>query len=907
MAAAAASTRPLIPADDAGASLVVAAAAVVLAAVWSALAEAPWPAPVALFASLFARVALIALAAVLLWRAARRCHETSPWRRFYLSLTVGALSVLVGDLIYGAIVESSGQRPPYSAADLFWLAYFALLLHAVIGVPRVFTDRRDAVRYLLDAGILTTVTVALLVSLLHPPQVGGATTVVFVLSVIYPLGDLISILAAVLLITRLPTGGMRPAMWLLCLAMVASMAGDLTNSSGTGDAATAATQVWSDRCWNLWATALAACGYLAMRRSPSAIETDAAAAGHWRGVPYLALGAGYALLAAAGLGWVGAIGWMVTCGLVLTVLGIARMTLTESEQRRDLIREQSSASEQRFAALIAHSSDALLVLDGELRVVFASPAAERLLRATGRLDGQHLGEFLIPDDARSLADYARITSTGERTKTLMLRFTGEHGTLVTEATLTNLLALPQVRGIVLNVRDVSERTELEDQIRFQAFHDALTALPNRDLFFDRAERALARGAGGDHGVALAIIDLDNFKAINDSVGHLVADKALGQVASRLAGAVTGADSVARISGDQFGVVLEDAGDRADLMARLERLRTAIAAPLSIGGQSLRLTASIGAAIDFGRGSVDHLLRDADVALQRVKQDGGDSVDCYEQTRDAGESVRMSIEADLPRFLEDRRMRLMFAPGLALTDERPALIAASIDWVDPERAPAPIEAVMSASASAGFGGLLGAWAATEISRDYPALARYIPEVADMEVLLPMRSGMLREPALVERLVQLRERLGLPRGRLSITVSESALQRHRGATQATLRQASDWGLGLVLAGFGGGQGALDILDQVPFDTLMLSPRVLEGRIQAGRPHALLRVAVSTGTTLGLRVIATGVTEHDQLQVCRELGVMAAVGPLIAAPMSYERLLPWLGGRFAALKLGVPVRET
>ncbi len=744
-----------------------------------------------------------------------------------------AIAVLIpGDLVFAWEKLAGGGTAVLSASDAFYLAYFPLILAGMLVLPRVLRGAADTFKLGLDA-----ITVAM----------GGGMLLwqYGVLPVVAAAHGEIG--AGVMVDLAFPLGDL---LTLLALATV------LLRLPAGG-----------------------------LRLSLLLLAT--------------ALVAGFALV--VGVAWSdepARLRALLPGAAILLVLVIVRQAVAQHENNLLLAAQVRRADERRFAALVQHATDAILILDTGLGVAYASPAAVRLLGSAATEPGTGLAAALHPDDAAALWEYAAACTRGQvRGATLSLRFGPPAGPwIVTEATLTNLLADPKVRGLVLNARDVSDRRALEEQLRAQSLRDPLSGLPNRELFLDRVARALARSQEGHGTMAVAVMDLDRFKLVNDGLGYRVGDGVLAQTASRIASVLTGAESVARIGGDEFGVLFEDIAGADAVMERIERLREAIANPLRVEGYSVRLSASVGVALGSGVAGTDALLRNADIALQQAQGEGGDVAELFRPDRHGREVERLALEADLPRLLESDALRIAFEPVVRVRDRRVAGLVVRVGWRDPAHAPAPIDAVLAAARVSALGPALGRWVRQALQRELGPLLRYLPDVHGMGIGLRVEAAQLKDESLLVELGAMLRKLDLAPQNLVLVVPESSFAPVTGPTAHALIRARDLGVSLVLGDFGAGHAAFAALDAFAFDGLMLAESLV-ARVEAGdRPAALVRAAIATGRSLRMRVLAPGVHSERQFELLRDLECELACGPHIAPPLAFEPALTWFAARFA-----------
>jgi diguanylate cyclase (GGDEF)-like protein/PAS domain S-box-containing protein len=854
------------------------------------------------FVEVGGRLPIMLIALYAGWHVTRAQTERR-WRRAWGTLTAAMLSLTIGDVFvtYDKVVR--GVTPEFMVSDLFYLLYFALILLGLFALPRVFKGRLDRLKLLLD-GLIVTFGGGLLVWWLAVEPVLAAGSEHLSLkdwvNLMLPFGDLLTLVGISVAMMRLPPGRMRRTFVLIGMILVASFAGDV--AFGIAELLERPPlRTVANSIWLLQPVLFAAAAERELRRSharDSAIETWAPA---FQGLPYAGLLLGYGTIAVVASGAdSAAMRWLMFGAVLLTVFVVLRQALAQRENALLLAENIRRRGEARFRALIEHASDAILILDRALHVTYASPGAERALGLVANTAQARLTDYLHPADAETLVDYAAACLRGEvRSSTVMLRFeAGTNVWRITEATLSNLLSEPDVDGIVLNLRDVTDRQALEDQLRFQAFHDPLTGLANRELFIDRVQRALLRARAGE-AIALAIVDLDRFKLVNDGLGHRKGDRVLATTGTRLAAILSGADSAARLGGDEFGVLLEHVERTEDALQRLDNVRTALAAPIALDGQEARVTVSIGVVIDSGTRGTETLVRDADIALQRARTMGGNAVELFRAERDTSTIERITLEAGLPALLQSNAFALRYEPIVRVADERVFGLSLVLAWRDAATA-TPIERVIEVANASGHSVELARWMRSQLLADLRSLQRYIPEASELAILMALDAAQLRDPRFSDEIAEFVQKLDVPASQLVYLVGAGTFAADVEETKRPLARLRELGLGIGLADFGAGQGSFELLEAVPADFLELSESLVE-RVEKGeRPGALVRAAIATGRALGLRVIAPGVATAKQMALLSDLGCELAHGPHIVEPMSYESVLPWLGGRYAAAKL-------
>ena len=379
--------------------------------------------------------------------------------------------------------------------------------------------------------------------------------------------------------------------------------------------------------------------------------------------------------------------------------------------------------EKWFRALVSNASDVVTVLDRDGVIRYQTPSARRVLgHDPDRLVGLPFTRLLpsTQDDAlaRAIAQAGR-ASTGEVTVELTVWHRDGHY-VETETTVTSLLDDPDIRGVVLTTRDVSERQALQEQLTRQAYSDQLTGLANRTLFRERIEAAVAESRPS--GVAVLFLDLDGFKGVNDAQGHATGDHLLALVGQRLRNAVRPGDVVARLGGDEFGVLVtgEDAEKAAVWVAH--RIRRVLANDFRLEGHEITVGASIGIAVNHGGESADQLLRNADLAMYRAKGQQRQAFVVFEAQMHDAAVARMEAEADLRQAVARDELALHYQPIVDLLTRRVVGVEALLRWRHPVRGLLAPSEFIDLAEETGLVEEIGAWALDEGCR---AAARWQP--------------------------------------------------------------------------------------------------------------------------------------------------------------------------------------
>jgi diguanylate cyclase (GGDEF)-like protein/PAS domain S-box-containing protein len=535
-------------------------------------------------------------------------------------------------------------------------------------------------------------------------------------------------------------------------------------------------------------------------------------------------------------------------------------------------------SEQRFRSLVTNSSDVFLIIAADGTISYQSPAVERVLGyGPGERLGRQIFEITHPDDTDFVQATIRdlITSPGGQ-HTIELRAHHADGSWRTlEATGRNMLDDPSVHGIVVNYRDVTERKRLEHQLTHQAFHDPLTGLANRALFIDRVNHASQRRDDGRR-VAVLFMDLDDFKTINDSLGHVAGDLVLRAVSERLRAALRPEDTVARLGGDEFAVLLEHA-DPEVARAVADRLLEALDAPFEIGGRQVRIGASIGAAFAADGGNADALLRNADVAMYTAKGRGKGRIELFEAAMHAAAVTRLELRADLEHALDRHQLRLRYQPVFDLPSGRLDSFEALLRWRHPSRGELQPGDFVPLAEETGLIVPIGRWVLDEACRQAQAWRE--TGHPDLSVSLNVAPRQLQEAELIRWVGDALARSGLPPEHLMLELTETGIMLDEGGLLAQLRAL---GVRLALDDFGTGYSSLSYLARFPIDVLKIDRSFVARLGREDEDTALVRSVVQLAATMNLRTVAEGIERPEQLERVKELGCDFGQGYFFAEPM-------------------------
>ncbi len=440
------------------------------------------------------------------------------------------------------------------------------------------------------------------------------------------------------------------------------------------------------------------------------------------------------------------------------------------------------------------------------------------------------------------------------------------------------------------IHDVTEQRQLERQLVHQAFHDALTGLPNRALFHDRLGQALARARRDGWPCAVLFLDLDRFKDVNDTLGHDAGDRLLVAVATRLRGGLRDGDTLARLGGDEFVVLLEDVADVGDATRTVTRLLAALTPPLALDGREYRLTASVGIAL----GRVDHarpeeVVRDADIALYRAKEGGRAGYAVFDPAMQAALVARLDLERDLRQALERGEFLLHYQPIVDLRTGRMIRAKVLARWQHPTRGLVPPGDFIPLAEETGLIAPLGRWVLGEACRQAAAWAAAGTPVA---IAVNLTTREFQHPGLAREVAAALATTGLAARWLGLEITESLAMRDMAATIATLAALGALGVPVAIDDFGTGYSSLAYLKRLPVGALKIDKAFVDGLGTDEEDTAIVATIVTLAHALGLRVVAEGVETAAQADQLLQLGCDLAQGYHFARPLPPAELQALLG---------------
>jgi diguanylate cyclase (GGDEF)-like protein/PAS domain S-box-containing protein len=575
----------------------------------------------------------------------------------------------------------------------------------------------------------------------------------------------------------------------------------------------------------------------------------------------------------------------------------------EAEESYRLLRN----SEERFRSLVSNAMDAVSVVDAQGRVTYESPSVTAVLGyAPQELLGTNSLEIVHPEDlSRAQQILGEVAATPGGTGAAELRVQAVDGRwLWVDVRVTNLLDDPNVNGIVANFRDVSERKQLEDKLAAQAFHDPLTGLANRLLLVDRVGLALERAVRHHRPLALLFIDLDNFKGINDGLGHELGDQVLRQVGDRFLQILRSVDTASRLGGDEFAILLEETSLEAAIQVA-QRILADFEAPLRLEGHEIYVNTSIGiSSTDEGKETASELLRNADLAMYVAKSNGKGTFAVFEPSMYSDTLETMSLKTDMRKGLQEDEFINFYQPIFSLEGAILEGFEALVRWDHPARGLlSPAEFIPIAEES----GLIVELGKQLMSKACARAQRWRETFSpDLKININLSAKQLRDGDLVPTVLSVLEQSGLPTQNLVLELTENLLMHELEGTLSRIDALRAAGIRIAIDDFGTGQSSLALLRRLPVDILKIDRMFVQSMTAGSNDVTFVQAILNLSRSLKLRTVAEGVETQEQVALLRELGCPSVQGYLFGKPAGTEDTEMFLASRYGeeerSLGLGV-----
>lgn len=596
--------------------------------------------------------------------------------------------------------------------------------------------------------------------------------------------------------------------------------------------------------------------------------------------------------------------------VLMRMAGIVRRheVLTSREAALHIVlaeQELGRRSEARLSSLIKNSSDVVCIVGADARVGYVSPSVQQMFgHLPPVLIDADLAEIVHPDDVPRvhalIAAIAAQPGAQSSTAEFRVRHADQQEWRSVEALGTNLLRDEAVEGIVLNIRDISERKAFQDELEHQAFHDTLTGLPNRALFRNRVEHALISRRRDHLPVAVLFLDVDDFKFINDSLGHAAGDQVLQEIGHRLEDCMRPVDTAARLGGDEFAILIRDSESELHSIEIAHRVMASIAEPMALEGRDITVAVSVGIAFSdqnmVATHDADSLLRNADAAMYMAKENGKDNYQLFNPEMHAKAMARLELKAELQRALDRGEFTLRYQPIMDLARGDMAGMEALVRWEHPERGTLPPLEFVSLLEDTGLIVPVGRHILLEACTWAAQMQRECPREPPLSMAVNVSARQLQRPEFITEVREALEATSIVPSSLTLELTESVMMQDMEVSMMRLEALRALGVKLAIDDFGTGYSSLNYVRELPVDILKIDRSFLaDTNPQVEQMTASI---VELARIFNLKAVAEGVENVEQLARLQGMNCDYGQGFHFAKPLSAAEIM-----EMASAQAGVP----
>ncbi len=567
-------------------------------------------------------------------------------------------------------------------------------------------------------------------------------------------------------------------------------------------------------------------------------------------------------------------------------------------------------SEARLGALIKNASDVICIVGRDTGIRYLSPSVQQMFgHLPETLSERPLTDVVHPDEVVRVAAFLAAIATQPAGQSLMAEFRVRHsaqGWRDVEALGANLLGEEAVDGIVLNIRDISERKSLQAELEHQAFHDTLTGLPNRALFRNRVEHALGAQHRSNQSVAVLFLDIDDFKTVNDSLGHAAGDKVLQEVGRRLEDCMRPTDTAARLGGDEFAVLINDSESEMSAIEIAQRVMSTLAVALPLDDREVTIRTSIGIAFSDGQEracqDAGELLRNADAAMYMAKESGKNDYQVFQPEMHAQALARLELKTDLQRAMEAGEFTLRYQPIVDLSRDEMTCMEALVRWEHPTRGiVAPLEFIPLVETT-GMIVALGRHILGEACRWAAHMQRECPRDPPLSIAVNVSAFQIQRAEFIDEVREVLEETGIPPASLILELTESVMMRDMDLSTMHMNSLRALGVRLAIDDFGTGYSSLNYLRRFPVDILKIDRSFLAD--PSKEVSELTAAVVNLAQIFKLQAVAEGIENEGQLERIKDTSCEFGQGFHFAEPLTGEEILAMATEQAKERGSGAPV---
>jgi len=832
-------------------------------------------------------------------RISRHRALSNRTKRAWLLVSLANLSFVIGNILWIYYENYLGESPFPSWADAGYLAFYPLMFAGLLLLVDKFRSGEERLNYYLDTGVvLIGSTMVVWYFLIRPMSAASdGDTLKTILTIGYPVGDLVLLLGIAYVLLRRRTAMSRWPVNLILFGSAINFVADFVFSyqtiHGTYVSGSLGDSLFTLACFPVMLGAHVQWIIASREETATSKITLSAARNFW--IPYVSVGVVYSVVLAVVFETPG--------GVIDTVMAFAGLVTALVIVRQFMfVRENTKANralnelQDRIQGIYSASTDAIGLADfnGTLNEVNDS-----FVRLTGFHREEIVGvmkyQHFLPDDSSVDRSTPPDAPRSEIEQVLLRRDGTRRSVTTTVYPVNDASGNPAAMAVV--IRDITDRRLLEDQLTHQAMHDALTGLANRALLHNRVASAISRGKRRKTQVSLLFLDLDNFKTVNDTLGHAAGDLLLCTVAERLRRSLRLSDTPARLGGDEFAVLLEDIEDPSEETRIAARLLEEVQRPIEIQGKEVFVGASIGIAQHRSFDSSDDLVRNADVAMYTAKRNGKNCFAVFEDEMHEAVLKRARIEDEIRTGIANGEFRLKFQPIVDLCSNEVVGIEALLRWDHPSGIPIGPDEFIPIAEEANLITALGRFVIYEACAHAGRWNRTIARDSRLAVSVNISSKQFQDDGFFDMVTDACSKGGIMPSDLILEITESTMLHNAEETVTRLEEIKCLGIRLAVDDFGTGYSSLSYLHKYPISVLKIDRSFVENLGESREAEAMVSAIISMSQTLKMTTVAEGIEEAEQADLLGLMDCQWGQGYYFAHPLDADQVEAFIVDRRAS----------